>query len=87
MAQAGISESKLELDVVVLPAATWLSDQAPTAQETEGWVVISHFKRMTASDFDHLAPTSEDLTVRSTLASDDALASLEEFEAARRSSA
>ncbi|OJV59125.1 MAG: hypothetical protein BGO38_17820 [Cellulomonas sp. 73-145] len=50
-------------------------------KESEGWIVLSLQKPLQRRDFDRLAPTPNDLEVRSTLTGDTALAALSEAEA------
>lgn len=49
-------------------------------KESEGWIVLALQKRLEDRDFERLAPAPSDLEVRSTLASDSALAALAEAE-------
>nr|WP_241743075.1 DEAD/DEAH box helicase [Microbacterium lacticum] len=50
-------------------------------KESEGWIVLALQKALTGSDFDRLAPSPDELEVRSTLAKQPALEALVEAEA------
>lgn len=50
-------------------------------KESEGWIVLALQKALTGSDFDRLAPSPDELEVRSTLAKPPALEALVEAEA------
>lgn len=77
----GIEQSQLVTGARLVNA---IGRAGRAAQETEGWVVMSHFARARASDFNQLAPVAELPPVISTLISDSALHDLEIFESEYR---